>query len=95
MKAKRLICAVLLLLAISSVATAQRRLDILLKDKTIVSCTLEDIDYMEIVEGTAPGELDGVWYLGWKVTNNGSGDKTDANASDMLVFTAGPSYEMG
>ena len=90
MKAKRLISAVLLLLAVSSVATAQRRLDILLKDKSIVSCFLEDIDYMEIVEGTAPGELDGVWYLGWSVTNNGSGTVKDANASDMLVFTAGP-----
>lgn len=90
MKTKRLISVVLLLLAISSVATAQRRLDIQLKNKSIVSCTLDDIDYMEIVEGAAPGELDGVWYLGWKVTNNGSGLNTHYNATETLVFTAGP-----
>lgn len=90
MNAKRLISAVLLLLAICSVATAQRRLDILLKNKSIVSCTLDDIDYMEIVEGAAPGELDGVWYLGWKATNNGSGTRTHVNGTEMLVFTAGP-----
>ena len=90
MKAKRLLSAVLLLVAFCSIASAQLRLDILLKDKSIVSCTLDDINYMEIVEGAAPGELDGVWYLGWKVLNNGSGTKTHYNGTEMLVFTAGP-----
>lgn len=86
MKAKRLVSALLLLLAICSVATAQRRLDIMLKDKTIVSCPLDNINYMEIVEAAPPGELDGVWYLGWRAT---SSSNTNSNGSEMLVFTAG------
>lgn len=90
MKAKRLLSAVLPLLAFCSMVSAQQRLDILLKDKSIVSCTLDDIDYMEIVEGAAPGELDGVWYLGWKALNHGSGTKTHYDGTEMLIFTAGP-----
>lgn len=86
MKAKRLISAVLLLLAFCSVASAQRRLDILLKDKSILSCYLDDVNYMEIVEGAAPGELDGVWYLGWKYA---SSKMTNSAASEILVFTSG------
>ena len=90
MKAKRLLSAVLFLVAFCSIASAQLRLDILLKDKSIVSCTMDDINYMEIVVGAAPGELDGVWYLGWKVLSNGTGTKTHYNGTEMLVFTAGP-----
>ena len=74
------------MLAICSVATAQRRLDIMLKDKSIISCTLDNINYMEIVEGAAPGELDGVWYLGWKASSSAT---TNANGTEMLVFTSG------
>lgn len=90
MKTNRILGIALLMLAFCSAAWAQQRLDITLKDKSIVSCTLDDIDYMEVVEGAAPGELDGVWYLGWKVGNNGSGTKTHYNGTEVLVFTAGP-----
>ena len=91
MKTNRILSTVLLLLALCSVAMAQQlRLDITLKDKSIVSCTLDDINYMEIVQGANPGELDGVWYLGWKVGNNGSGTKTHYDGTETLVFTAGP-----
>ena len=90
MSTKRILSAVFMMLALCSVASAQQRLHILLNDKSIMSCPLEDINYMEIVEGAAPGELDGVWYLGWKVTNNGSGTKTHSDGNEMLVFTAGP-----
>lgn len=86
MKANRLLSAGLLFVAFCSVASAQQRLDITLKDKSIVSCTLDDINYMEIVEGANPGELDGVWYLGWKVTSSGT---TNSNGEEMLVFYAG------
>ena len=60
MKAKRLLSAALLLLTLCTAALAQQRLDILLKDRSIVSCTLDDINYMEIVQGASPGERDGV-----------------------------------
>ena len=86
MNVKRLLSAALLVLALCPAAMAQQRLDITLKDKSIVSCTLDDINYMEIVEGANPGELDGVWFLGWKVT---SGAATNSNGSEMLVFYAG------
>ena len=85
MKAKRVLSATLLMLALCSVASAQLRLDVTLKDKSIVSFPLDDINYMEIVTGANPGELDGVWFLGWKVTNNGT---TNINGAEMLVFTA-------
>ena len=90
MRTNRILSIALLMLALCSVATAQLRLDITLKDKSIVSCTLDDIDYMAIVEGAAQGELDGVWYLGWKVGNNGSGSKTHYDGTEVLVFSAGP-----
>ena len=90
MKAKRLISALLFVLAFCSVASAQQRLDILLKDKSVVSYTLDDINYMEIVEGAAPGELDGYYFLGWKALSNGSGTKTHYDGTEMLAFTAGP-----
>lgn len=90
MRTKRILSAVLFMLALCSAAIAQQRLDITLKNKSIVSCPLDDIDYMEIVEGAAPGELDGVWYLGWRVLNNGSGTKTHYNGTELIVFTAGP-----
>lgn len=86
MKVKQLISAALLMLTICSAATAQQRLDILLKDKSIVSCYLDDINYMEIVEGAQPGELDGVWYLGWKVMSNST---KNYNGEEILIFTAG------
>ena len=90
MKVKRILGTVLLMLALCSAAMAQQRLDITLKDKSIVSCLLENISYMQIVEGAAPGELDGVWYLGWRVLNNGTGTKTHYDGTEVLVFTAGP-----
>ena len=90
MSKKRILSAVLLLLALCSVASAQQRLDIMLKNKSVVSCKLDDIDYMEIVEGAASGELDGVWYLGWKALNNGAGAKSHYNGTEVVVFMAGP-----
>lgn len=86
MKTNRILSTMLLLLALCSAAMAQQRLDILLKDKSILSCSLDDINYIEIVEGAQPGELDGVWYLGWKVTSNST---TNANGEEVLIFTAG------
>ena len=80
------------MLALCTVSLAQQqqqRLDIILSDG-VVSCSLDDIRYLEIVEGAAPGELDGVWYLGWKVLNNGSGNRTHYDGTEILVFTAGP-----
>ena len=90
MKTNRILSTLLLLSAFCSAAMAQLRLDITLKDKSVVSCTLDDISYMEIVEGAASGELDGVWYLGWKAGNNGAGTKTHYDGSEVLVFMAGP-----
>lgn len=84
MNAKRILSSVLFVLAICS-AMAQQRVDIILKDRSIMSCPLEDISYMEIVESALPGELDGVWYLGWRI---GTTTK-NYNGEEMLVFTAG------
>ena len=85
MKTKRILSSTFLLLAFISLASAQRRVDITLKDKSIVSCALDDISYMEIVEAANPGELDGVWYLGWKVTSSAT---TNSEGAEMLVFYA-------
>ena len=90
MKAKRILSTILFVLALSPAVMAQLRVDITLKNKSIVSCPLDEIDYMEIVEGAASGELDGVWYLGWKVSNNGAGSKTHYDGTEVLVFTSGP-----
>ena len=86
MKAKRLLSAALLLLSFCSIVSAQKRLDIVLKDRSMTSVSLDDINYMEIVESAGENELDGVWYLGWKVNSSGT---TNNNGVEMLVFTAG------
>ena len=86
MKAKRLISAALLMLTMCSVAWAQNRLDIVLKDRSIVTISLDDINYMELLQSSGENEIDGVWYLGWKITSSGA---TNNNGVEMLVFTAG------
>ena len=90
MTTKRILSSVLLMLALCSAAMAQQRLDITLTDKSVLSCDLDKISYMEIVEGAPTGTLDCVWYLGWKALNNGSGTRTHYNGTEVLVFTAGP-----
>ena len=90
MTTKRILSSLLLMLALCSAAMAQQRLDITLTDKSVLSCDLDKISYMEIVEGAPTGTLDGVWYLGWKALNNGSGTRTHYNGTEVLVFTAGP-----
>ena len=60
MRTKRILSVALFVLALCQVAVAQQRLDIMLKNRSVMSCPLDDINYMEIVEGAAPGELDGV-----------------------------------
>lgn len=86
MNKKRLLSAALLMLAFCSVAMAQMRLDILQSDKTITSIYLDDINYMEIVQGAQPGELDGIWYLGWRVSSSST---LKMQGEELLVFTAG------
>ena len=86
MKAKRLLSAALLMLTFCVIATAQRRLDIVLSDRTMTSISLDDINYMEIVEAASENEIDGIWYLGWKVSSSST---TNNNGEEMLVFTAG------
>ncbi|MBR6129901.1 MAG: hypothetical protein IKQ07_09750, partial [Bacteroidaceae bacterium] len=86
MKVKRLLSAALILLTFCTTASAQKRLDIVLKDKTMTSVSLDDINYMEIVEQAGENEIDGVWYLGWKVNSSGT---QNSGGSEMLVFTAG------
>ena len=90
MNKRRILSIALLAMAFCQLAVAQLRLDIVLKDKSIMSCSVDDINYMEVVEGAAPGELDGVWYLGWKILSNGTGTKTHYNGTEVIVFTAGP-----
>ena len=85
MKAKRLLSAALLLLSFCTIATAQKRLDVVLRDRTMTSISLDDINYMEIVEAAGENEIDGIWYLGWKVGSS----TTNNNGEEMLVFTAG------
>lgn len=86
MKAKRLFSAVFFMLAFCFAGMSQLRVDIQLADKSILSCPIENISYMEIVECAQPGEIDGVWYLGWKVTTSST---TNSNGSEVLVFTSG------
>ena len=88
MKAKRLFSVALLMLGICSVAFAQKRADIMLSDRSILSCDLANINSMEVVEGAGEGELDGVWYLGWLFS--GTATKKDVDGTETIVFTAGP-----
>ena len=74
------------MLSFCAIATAQKRLDIVLKDRTMASFTVDDINYMEFVEPAGENEIDGIWYLGWKATSSST---TNNNGEEMLVFTAG------
>ncbi|MBO7118907.1 MAG: hypothetical protein J6W03_01140 [Bacteroidaceae bacterium] len=85
MNAKRLFSSAILMLAICSVASAQQRLDIIHKDRTMSTITLDNINYMEIVQSAGENEIDGIWYLGWKVASSST---SNSNGEEMLVFTA-------
>ena len=83
MNTKRFLSSALTVLAFCAVASAQQRLDIVLKDRSTASISLDDINFMEIVEAAGENQIDGVWYLGWKYTSS----YADQNGDEMIVFT--------
>ena len=81
MKAKRLFSVALMLIALCSIASAQKRLEVQLKDRTIMTFGVDELNYMEFVESPGEGELDGVWYLGWQVSTSASNKKGQQTVS--------------
>lgn len=80
----------LLSMAVLVTAVWAQRLDITLTDKSVMSVDLSRISYMEVVNGADPGQLDGVWYLGYRVLSNGGGAETHYDGTEVLTFTKGP-----
>ena len=86
MNTKRLFCSALLLLAICPVISAQNRVDIITRDRTVTSIDVDNFNYMDLVNSAGPGELDGPWYLGWKITNSST---TKGKGEEVIVFSSG------
>ena len=80
---KRLLFLTTILLAASSSALAQR-LQITLKDKSVVSYDIADINVIDIMPELQPGELWGAWFLGFRSTTSSS---THYDGTEMLTFT--------
>ena len=80
---KRLLFLTTILLAASSSALAQR-LQITLKDKSVVSYDIADINVIDIMPELQPGELWGAWFLVFRSTTSSS---THYDGTEMLTFT--------
>ena len=83
MKKNRLI-AQMLLLGLSSMAALGQRLDITLTDNSVVSYDVSTIQYMEVLPQGEPGQIDGYWYLGYRVM---SGSTVHYDGSEKLTFS--------
>lgn len=86
MRSNRILSTSLLLFLLCYVAKAQLRMDVICMDKNIVSIPLNNIRYLEIVEGAGANELDGPWFLGWKYS---SGTHTHYDGTEVFIFSAG------
>lgn len=83
MKMKRFTAQMLLAVLCGSAATAQR-LDITLTDNSVVSYDVSKIQYMEVMPQGEPGQLDGYWYLGYRVMG---GSTVHYDGSEKLTFS--------
>ncbi len=83
MEMKRLLAQTLLAALCGSAAMAQR-LDITLKDNSVVSYDVSQIQYMEVMPQGEPGQLDGYWYLGYRVMG---GSTVHYDGSEKLTFS--------
>lgn len=61
-----------------------QRLQISLKDKSILSYNIDDIDCMEVLPELQKGELFGNWFLGYRVLSSGT---TNLNGTEYLRFS--------
>lgn len=80
---KRLLAQTLLAALCGSAAMAQR-LDITLKDNSVVSYDVSQIQYMEVMPQGEPGQLDGYWYLGYRAMG---GSKVHYDGTEKLTFS--------
>ncbi len=83
MKMKRLLAHVLLTALCGSAMMAQR-LDITLSDNSVVSYDVSQIQYMEVMPQGEPGQIDGYWYLGYRVMG---GNVVHYDGSEKLTFS--------
>lgn len=83
MKMKRIFLQALLALVCGTGAVAQR-LDITLTDNSVVSYDVSQIQYMEVMPQGEPGQLDGYWYLGYRVMG---GNTVHYDGSEKLTFS--------
>lgn len=98
MKTKRILSVVLMLLALCSSVSAQKRLEVQLKDRRIMTFDAGDLNYIEFVEAPGEDELDGVWYLGWRISassiTNRKGLETVSFSSGRMKWLAGSTEDI-
>lgn len=83
MEMKRIFSQALLALLCATTATAQR-LDITLTDNSVVSYDVSRIQYMEVMPQGEPGQVDGYWYLGYRVMG---GSTVHYDGTEKLIFS--------
>lgn len=83
MKMKRIL-AQSVLSALCILGASAQRLDITLTDNSVVSYDISKIQYMEVMPQGEPGQIDGYWYLGYRVMN---GSSVHYDGSEKLTFS--------
>lgn len=78
---KRLLTIAVAVIA-ATVSHAQR-LDITLKDNSVVSYDISKIQYMEVMPETEPGKISGNWYLGYRTI---SASTVHYDGTEILTF---------
>ena len=72
-----------IVMMVSVVAKAQR-LDITFDDNSVISYNINKIKSLEFMPEAEPGQVDGYWYLGWRVT---SSSQKNMNGDERWIFS--------
>lgn len=79
---KRFLFLMAITMMVSVMANAQR-LDVTLDDNSVVSFDVNKIKSLEFMPEAEPGQIDGYWYLGWRVMSTSS---KNMNGDEKWVF---------
>ena len=79
---KRFLFLMAITMMVSVMANAQR-LDITMDDNSVLTFDINKIKSLEFMPQAEPGQIDGYWYLGWRVMSSSS---KNLNGDEKWVF---------
>ena len=73
----------MVIFVMAGIAANAQRLDITMDDNSVISYDINKIKSMEFMPEAEPGQIDGYWYLGWRVMSSSS---KNLNGEERWVF---------